>query len=195
MVGNIPHFRDLDVLRTFLVLALSEGISRQELVKRLDLGEGTIRSILAILKEKQCIVSTQQGHILTLKGKQLYTFLNKIISQPKSIVLHPYDHLKSIGVVYKDTLTLDYKHYKLRDHAVKNGAEGAVLLHSKKDRLDVGFDCKDDFTYLRKHFEELEDGHTLITTFSTSTKNAEAGALAVVLEVSKEMKKVIQQLC
>lgn len=179
------------MLRTFLVLASSQGISRQELVKRLELGEGTVRSILDILKQKKCIVSTQQGHILTPKGDALHQSLLSVMSAPRSIVLHPYKDLKSTGIVYKNQLTINYK---LRDHAVKNGAEGAVLLPCKNNALEVGFECTEDFNYLREHFSELEDGHTLITTFSESTRNAEASALAVVLEVSEEMKKVVHQL-
>ena len=50
MVGNTPNFSKYDVLRCFL--RLEKEIGRQELAKELSLGEGTIRSILDILKKR-----------------------------------------------------------------------------------------------------------------------------------------------
>jgi len=58
MVGNIPGYVKTDIIRAFLLM--KENISRNKLVKKLELGEGTVRTILDILKHKNLICSTKQ---------------------------------------------------------------------------------------------------------------------------------------
>ena len=48
MVGNLSNFMRIDVLRC--LLKIEKPISRLKLSEILELGEGTIRSILDILK-------------------------------------------------------------------------------------------------------------------------------------------------
>ena len=69
MVGNIPNFNDVDILRCFL--KIDKDISRIDLVKKLQLGEGTIRTILNILKNNNLITSTQKGHSFNEKGVKI----------------------------------------------------------------------------------------------------------------------------
>ena len=75
MVGNIPNFTKIDVLRCFLRLKKNTG--RQELARDIGLGEGTIRTILNILKSKQLLDSTKKGHFLSKKGTDV---LNQIFT-------------------------------------------------------------------------------------------------------------------
>ena len=59
MVGNIPNFTKIDLLRCFV--RLNKNIGRKELSKELGLGEGTVRTILNILKSKKLLDSTKKG--------------------------------------------------------------------------------------------------------------------------------------
>ena len=69
MANNPNNYNNLDILRTFI--KIKEPISRKDLTKELELGEGTIRTILDILKRKKLISSTRKGHFLTGKGSRL----------------------------------------------------------------------------------------------------------------------------
>ncbi|MBI2656169.1 hypothetical protein HYX03_00330, partial [Candidatus Woesearchaeota archaeon] len=51
MVGNIQNFTKLDILRCFL--RFNKNTGRQELSRKLELGEGTVRTILNTLKSKK----------------------------------------------------------------------------------------------------------------------------------------------
>jgi len=69
MVGNLANFTKMDLLRC--LLRIEKPVSRSFLSKSLELGEGTIRSILDILKEKGYLQSNNTGHYLSEKGKTI----------------------------------------------------------------------------------------------------------------------------
>src|SRR3989344_4529448 len=134
MVGNTPNFTKLDVLRCFL--RLNSNISRQELARELELGEGTVRTILNSLKSRKLLDSTKKGHFLTKKGNELLSRIHNYIGTPTNIEAKDiYPNLKKVGVIMRNMPNLGHT-YKLRDTAVKNGAEGAVIL-SYKNRLKL----------------------------------------------------------
>ena len=55
MVSNITHYVKTDIIRAFLLI--KENVSRNELVSKLALGEGSVRTILDVLKDKNLIYS------------------------------------------------------------------------------------------------------------------------------------------
>jgi len=135
MVGNTPNFSKLDILRCFI--CLDKKLSRNELAKSLELGEGTIRSILNILKAKELLNSDKKGHSLTKKGSEFLKRIEQQISRFKEIENKKFfPSQKKIGIIIKNIGKL-IETYKLRDIAVKNGADGAILLeyHNKLSRL------------------------------------------------------------
>ena len=75
MVGNIPNFTKIDALRCFL--RFNKNIGRQDLAKDLELGEGTVRTILEILKAKKLLDSTKRGHFLSKKGAETDALMKK----------------------------------------------------------------------------------------------------------------------
>lgn len=187
MVGNIPNFNETDLLRAFMLLDEKEG--RQELCQRLGLGEGTVRSILDILKEKGLIKSTNKGHVFTDKGSLLRKKISSKISTPKEVKLHFYKEYKRVGLVYKsgEKVNIDYT---LRDHAVKNGAEGAIILrYDQKKGLCLDYDAGYSFEYLEDKFE-LKQDNLLIITFAKNLRDAENAALAVAEKISGGILKI-----
>jgi len=187
MVGNISNYTKIDILRCFL--AIEKNISRNELVQKLDLGEGTIRTILDILKEKQYIRSTRQGHSLTKKGILARNRIYQSIILPKRLLVSIYPNYKKIGVVIKN---IEKKRITIekRDIAIKNGAEGCLIFNYSNNKLQLLiFPFKQNFDELKNHFH-FNEGDILIVTFANSFKWAEISALAVVLELHKELKKI-----
>jgi len=129
MVGNLKNYTKIDILRC--LLRIEKPVSRAELSRILDLGEGTVRSILDILKENNFLESNKNGHYLSPKGDN---FVQKI---KNNIVLKNIDldsifpEQKKIAVQIKSPKNIE-KSYILRDVAVKNGAEGAIILKYDK---------------------------------------------------------------
>jgi len=197
MPGNKPNYSRIDVLRTFLLIRGNK--SRLELVKKLDLGEGTIRSILDLIKNKMLIVSTNKGHFLTKKGFNLIKNINSLIEikdiefseiypeTAKSLVLVKTKEKKAISVEFRDT-------------AVREGADGAIIAQFNKN---IVIPCPDiDFkkTYpndYRKIMLSLkpEKGNILIICFANEKSNAEKGALVISLKISKELNNILNMIC
>ncbi len=183
MVGNIPNYTKIDVLRCFL--AIDENISRKGLVKKLGLGEGTVRSVLDILKKKKNIISTRQGHSLTNKGKTLLKKINNLIEIKKIDSDAIYPKQKKIGILIKGRKKgkIDYR---LRDIAVKNKAEGAVIFVFEKRLYLPNVDYTSRFSDLEKEFN-FKKGNLLIISFATNYKDAESGALAIAINICKDL--------
>jgi len=186
MVGNTPNFTKIDVLRCFL--RFKKNLGRQELARELELGEGTIRTILEKLKEKNLLESTKKGHFLSKRGTEILsqTFIG--VSLPKEVEIKEiYPGYKKIAILLKNASNFK-EVYKLRDIAVKNGAEGAVILHYKNKLYAPESDYNFDYSELEKYFR-LENGDVLIISFSNNKRYAENGAFAIAIELSQELKK------
>src|SRR3989338_10737 len=100
MVGNIPNFTKIDILRCFL--RFSKNTGRQELARELEIGEGTMRTILKILKSKNLLDSTKKGHFLSKRGGGALKQIYDSISMPKSMASQSlYPNFKKVGVHVK----------------------------------------------------------------------------------------------
>ena len=191
MVGNTPNYYSIDVLRCFLKLGRNFG--RQGLASELELGEGTIRTILGILKSKKLLSSTKKGHFLSRKGREIFDDITQSISVPKAFTAKTiYPEYKKIAVHIKNAPALK-ETYRLRDIAVKNGAEGAVILKFKDRLYAPEDDVRQNFGKLEEQFD-LINGDVLIIGFSNGKKDAENGALSVAAELSGALKKFIKKL-
>ena len=185
MVGNIQNFTKIDVLRCFL--KFNKNISRHELAKELELGEGTIRTILNVLKSKKLLVSNKKGHSLSESGVDLLKHAYKSISMPKFIILQNiYPQLKKVGVLVRDASKLR-EIYKLRDIAVKNRADGAIILKFENKLYAPESNYEQDYKELEKYFDFKNDD-VLVIAFSNENKNAENGALAIAIELNQFLK-------
>lgn len=188
MVGNIPNYTKYDVLRCFL--RLGRNIGRRELSKESGLGEGTIRTILDILKSKNLLDSTKKGHFLSKGGIGELNRILDNIEMPKTIETRVvYPEYKKIAVLLKKSDELK-EVYRLRDVAVKNRAEGALVLKFENKLYAPESDFKGDFSELNNYFE-FKKGDVLIIAFSGELRNAETGALAVAVELNDALKKFI----
>lgn len=189
MVGNKPNFNSYDILRC--LFRIEEGISRQLLAKSLELGEGTIRTILDILKARNLISSSKKGHFLSSHGRNALSELKKRLGMPKKIESAMiYRNLKKCGIAIKGIREISNT-YKLRDIAVKNGSEGALIL--KFDKKLYAPESDFDYGELEKDFE-FGNNDVLILAFAESYSVAENSALAVAAELNAELKSFINRL-
>ena len=190
MVGNLPNYSKIDILRCFIRLGVGTG--RQHLAKELGMGEGTIRTILNILKSEGLLDSTKKGHFLSAKGIKLQAEIFKNISAPKVLEIDGiYPGYKKTGVKIKNSKKLA-ELYRLRDIAVRSGADGAIIL--KFDSKLYIPESQDDNKYeeIEKKFD-FENGDVLVIGFSGNNKNAETGALSIAVELSGILQKFINK--
>ncbi len=196
MVGNISSYVKTDILRAFLLV--KENVSRNDLVKKLGLGEGTVRTILDILKDKNLIYSTKKGHSLTEKGVLVFKKIEKNIVVKKLILGDFYPELEKAVVLLKKADKNIKICFEQRDIAVKQGVEGAVILKFDKElyipNADINFNknYKKSYDEILKCFD-FKKGNILIICFAKSLKNAENGALEIALSMSKELNNLIKK--
>ena len=180
MVGNIPNYSALDLYRS--IFYLRNPISRAELSKRLGLGEGTIRTILDSLKKKKLIDSNREGHFLSKKGILLLERIARFMEPPKTVRMEIFPKFREKGVVLRN-VKKKMADYKVRDIAVRNGAEGALILKYDK-RLEIEGYSKADFSSLEREFS-LKPKDTLIIAFAESYRDAENACVACALFLTK----------
>ena len=187
MVGNTPNYTKTDVLRCFL--RLNTAASRNTLAKELELGEGTVRTILNTLKEKGLLDSSKKGHMVSRKGLYDFEKISNCLSEYKRVKFDRiYPELKKFGIVLPKKRAKSS--YRLRDIAVKNGAEGALILEFD-GRLSTPEEKEaSDYKELEKEFH-LNKNDVLILAFADSYRNAENGAFAIAIEIADEIKKIL----
>src|SRR3989338_8734605 len=78
--------------------------------------------------------------------------------------------------------------YKLRDIAVKSGADGAIILKFKDKLYAIESEHEQDYKELERYFD-FKNGDVLIIAFSNEKRHAENGALAIVTELNNSLKK------
>ena len=190
MVGNTPNFTKIDVLRCFL--RFSRNLGRQELARELELGEGTVRTILEDLKSKKLLDSTKKGHFLSGIGRKIILQIHDSIIVPREITAKElYPNSKKIGVLVRNVLSLK-ELYRLRDIAVKNGADGAIILKFENGLHAPESDYEQSYEELEKNFD-FKNNDVLIIAFSGKRRYAENGALAIAAELNNTLKKFIEK--
>ncbi len=183
MVSNTPNYNKADILRCLLLI--SGKISRREIKEKLELGEGSVRSILDILKKEGLINSSRRGHYLTDKGEVLSKKIRKNISLPVEL------RTREIFPEYRKVAVVVKKHKRiksfvaLRDLAVRKGAEGAmILICDKNNKLTLpGVGYKERFGFTKQF--KVKPHNLLIITAGRSLRICEIAAIAMICKINK----------
>ena len=129
---KIPH-----ILFCIMIIGKeSKGIGRYRIRKEINLGEGSIKTLLNRLKEEGIIKvdkNRQKGHIFTKSGKKIFQDLEKLISFPQELVNEENKFVVGKIAYYsiinqeniKDNLGSSIDQ---RDEAIKIGGTGATCL-------------------------------------------------------------------
>ena len=190
MVGNIANFTSIDVLRC--LLRIDKPISRSFLAKSLELGEGTIRSILNILKEKDFLESNNMGHFLSKNGSAMVKKIkNKLlIKKIDNVSLFPN---KKIAVIQIKNFKKIANVVALRDEAVKNGAEGALILKFDKKLRFYDSDYKENLSGIENKLK-VSKNELVIVAYADSYKLAEYGAISAAMRINKNLMDTLDKL-
>ncbi|NQV00388.1 MAG: DUF4443 domain-containing protein, partial [Parcubacteria group bacterium] len=99
---------------------------------------------------------------------------------------------KSQGIIIKNAQKLE-KTTLLRDKAIKNGADSALILVYDNKLKMPDFESKEDFSGFEKYYS-FGKGDILIAAFASSKKLAEQSALSIALELNNNLKKFIKSI-
>ncbi len=130
-----------DMVHLFKTLQLIEEhghVSREVLCEELELGEGTIRTLMKHLKMHNLIESTNAGTNMTRKGNSFFSeILSSIPAETSlskcSITLGKYNH----AVLLKQMSFAVTSGIEQRDAAIKMGASGATTLLFKDSKFVI----------------------------------------------------------
>jgi hypothetical protein len=181
MERSQAKFFQTEVLAVFL--NLNKRKSRALLAKQSGLGEGSMRTILDILKQKALIESSRGGHVHSKAGREAYA----AIKEACSIINASPVHSCSTLCFHLSAPIKEQQSYKLRDIAVKWGAKGAYILKVVNGELvmppSTVVDYKEDFSALKRAARPKE-GDYLILVWGEEPSLLISAGLAITAELS-----------
>ncbi|MFH1317051.1 MAG: winged helix-turn-helix domain-containing protein [Candidatus Woesearchaeota archaeon] len=195
MVGNLSNYTKYDIIRCFLLIN-KKGVSRLFLANNLDIGEGTVRTILNKLKKKGLIKSNQMGHALSQKGGKISENIHGLLMFKHDIKA---DFFKERNLTNNAILLMTEKEIKFdifqRDVAIKNGADSCLILAYKNRKLHLHlFSGRFDLSSIKNEFN-LNDNNLIVITFAKDKRWTEISGLAVIDELmQKERVKIFKEL-
>ena len=190
MVGNIANFTKIDLLRC--LLRIEKPVSRAFLSKSLELGEGTIRSILDILKSKGYIESNNIGHYLSKTGIKFAEKIKDNITLKKIDGIPLFSNKKIVTIQIKNPAKI-VNVVDLRDEAVKNGAEGVLILKYDKKLRFYDSDYKENLSEI-EHRLKVSKNDLVIVAYADSYKLAEYGAISAAIRINKDLMNALDML-
>jgi hypothetical protein len=187
--SRVLSFDIVHVFKTLQLIQERGHVSRDGLREELELGEGTIKTLLRHLKMQNLIESTNAGTTMTKNGNLFFSELSD--SMPReiglskcAITLGKYNY----AVLVKHMSSAIRSGIEQRDAAIKMGASGATTLLFKENKFlipRIDYDAlKDDHHLSEQLIENLhpQDGDVLIIgSDNRSKKKAEFAAKSAAL--------------
>lgn len=189
-IGPRPGFELTDVIKLFFVLGEGAPKGRKSLSKELNLGEGSIRTLLNRLQESNFVKMGRGGCRLTESGTSIYKELAKMITQPTPVEVSPLSQgAWNYGILIRGSAERIKSGLEQRDAAVRAGADSATTLLYVGGRFILPcVDMDAEKTYPSSFWKTLKDllnpkdGDSLIIVGAGSAKAAERGALTAALQ-------------
>jgi predicted transcriptional regulator len=186
---STPH-----IVKT-LFLVEKEPQGRFKLMKELNLGEATVKTLLKNLVRGNLLKSTKGGVVFTALGKKTFGKIKGKMEFPVRIDANDYTDRGSYKNKFDSAILVKNEAKKIRsgieqrDIAVKAGAIGATTLTQKNDKITFpskGLDVKKFGDYLRGFFE-INDNDVIVICSAPSYDIAEYAALEVGLSLISEL--------
>ena len=182
--GPIPKFKDYHVWKALMVLDRTVPLGRKSLSAKLNIGEGSTRTILDMFSDLNVITINKNGILLTDNGNDFKKMME--------LEVRPVD-MGDLTIGERDCAVIIPRMAKNvtygceeRDGAIKAGAIGATTLVCSEDRIifpGSDYPVTDDIdSILRKTFKVKDDDVIVIGTANTY-ENAEVGAVTAALNI------------
>jgi biotin operon repressor len=129
-------FNTAHVLKALQLLQQNEYVSRAYLSRELDLGEGSVKTLIKHLKNNNIIETRKAGCRLTSKGRKLSSDLLSVLAAEvdvprNSITVGRYNH----AVLLRNYAFAATNGIEQRDAVIRFGGEGATTLLFKENRF------------------------------------------------------------
>lgn len=182
--GPAQTFSLYDIVSALELIA-EKPVGRSKLAKSLDVGEGSVRTIIERLKSAGLISISKSGCVLTKKGLQFWTEYKSVFGKETEIegnelTLTDCNYavlVKKLGCKIKSGV-------EQRDAAIMAGAKGATTIVVGKRHLiipSVSNDVAKDFPEAAQQANALlqpEENDVIIMVSAATLKKAKYGALA-----------------
>lgn len=177
--GPRPRFREEDLWKTLKLIDRDGALGRKRIAQELELGEGSVRTVLDQLKEKGLAKSTPRGHSLTEKGKR------KLAERSEKLVPLDAGDLtvgrEDVALLVENASSKVRQGVEQRDEAIKAGAEGATVLVFRDEKFQIpGMETGPESELENKLLDSFRpsDGDVVIIGTGDDQIDAERGALA-----------------
>ncbi|WP_456423666.1 DUF4443 domain-containing protein [Thermococcus sp.] len=192
--GAYPEFTIEDAVAVLFLL--KSPVGRKTISELLDLGEGSVRTLLRKLSRQGLIESSQRGHVLSEKGKVLVEKLSKSFSEVHAV--GKVEGFPAYALVVKRPP--EFKSIELRDEAIRFFAKGAMILVVKNGEVVFPEDerpLKDTMPELAERLSSLglEGGDVVVVTWAESPADAMKSAYHVAVflrDVPEEIKSLVR---
>ncbi|MDH7563982.1 MAG: DUF4443 domain-containing protein [Candidatus Bathyarchaeota archaeon] len=181
--GPAAAFTVFHLISVIEIIA-AKPIGRAALAASLNVGEGTVRTIIDRLKSARLIATSRAGCRLTSKGTALWKEYNSAITKARmeknELSLADYNY----AILVKNRLTRVKLGIEQRDAAMIAGAKSATTILCKKKRLvipSVSDDLAKDYPKAAEQILKLlkpEDNDVVIVGSADTPAKAEYGTLA-----------------
>jgi len=184
-LGPLPAFTVFDALKMLETTAESGSIGRGLLSRKMELGEGTTRTLISRMKKAKMMATSRKGCTLTEKGMQIWNQIKAIIPVISKIEVNELTFAPfCVATLVRNQAAKVNKGLEQRDAAVRAGASGATTLIFKDGKLvlptvseDVSKDYPKAFTQVL-HLLKPAENDAVVISCGASLKTAEYGAFA-----------------
>ena len=187
--SRILSFEMVHVLKTLQLIQEKGHVSRHTLCKKLDLGEGTVKTLVKHLKIYDLVVTDKSGTRISTKGSKLLSELE--LSMPAemsistcSVALGKFNY----GILLRQMSYVIKTGIEQRDTAIKMNALGATTLVYKDKRFiipNTNFDAlrteQNLHALLVQSLNPEEDDALIIGSDNKSERTAEFAAKSAAL--------------
>lgn len=185
--GPSASFSVLHVLKALEIMS-EKAVGRSRLAADLNVGEGTVRTLINRLKDAGLIVISEVGCALTKDGLDLWKEIKSVFEKKNEIGKNELTISEyNVAVLVKNRGHKVKSGVEQRDAAVMAGAKGATTILSKKRCLvipSVSNDVAKDFPNAADQMFSLlqpEENDVVIIGSADTLIKAEYGALAAAL--------------
>lgn len=194
--GAYPEFKIEDVIAVLFLLKTPKG--RKQISEELNLGEGTVRTLLKKLSSIGLVESQQKGHSLSEKGVEIIQEISKLFSEPLEVT--PLEGFVTYALVVRNPP--EFKSIELRDEAIRFFAKGAMILTVQNGEIvfpEDGRPLKETLPELSEDLKKLpvENGDLVIVTWAENKADALKSLIHVALSLKgellpEEIKKLVE---
>ena len=198
--GPVPKFNDYHIWKAFECLDENTPVGRKKLSQMLGIGEGSTRTILAMMQDQNMIIIGKSGIFLTDKGSEFKKSVHMDVADVSISDITIGDRDCAVRVP-KMARNVKYG-CEERDAAIKSGATGATTLiypHGKLIFPGSDYPVEPEVEAKIRSVFSLKNDDVVIIGTGPTRESAEVGAVVAGLTImgglqfNRELKDVLSQ--